>query len=56
MEQNNAIRDISVKNGKTEPEHDRTNKITCVPNKESNKPGYSPSLSISLCCVCVLDI
>ena len=44
MEQNNAIRDISVKNVMTEPEHDRTNKTICVPSKESNKPGHPANL------------
>ena len=24
----------------TEPEHDKTNKVTCVPSEDSNKPGH----------------
>ena len=27
-----------------EPLHDKTNKMTCTPNKDSDQPGYPPSL------------
>ena len=30
-------------------EHDKTNKITCVPSEDSDQPGHPPSL-IGLCC------
>ena len=27
-----------------EPPHDKTNKIGCAPNKDSDQPGHPPSL------------
>ena len=27
-----------------EPQHDKTNKMGCVPSKDSDHPGYPPSL------------
>ena len=27
-----------------EPQHDKTNKMTCVPSKDSDQPGHPPSL------------
>ena len=32
-----------------EQQHDKTNKMTHMPSKDSDQPGHSPSL-ISLCC------
>ena len=32
-----------------EPPHDKTNKMVCVPSKDTDQPGHPPSL-ISLCC------
>ena len=32
-----------------EPEHDKSNKITCTPSEDSDQPGHLASLS-SLCC------
>ena len=32
-----------------EPQHDKTNKMTCVPSKNSDQPGHPPTL-ISLRC------
>ena len=29
---------------KNEPQHDKTNKITCAPSENSDKPGHLPSL------------
>ena len=26
------------------PEHDKTNKMTCAPNEDSDQPGYPPIL------------
>ena len=27
-----------------EPPHDKTNKMACIPSKDSDKPGHLPSL------------
>ena len=27
-----------------EPQHDKTNKMTCVPSEDSDQPGHPPSL------------
>ena len=27
-----------------EPQHDKTNKMTCAPSEDSDQPGHSPSL------------
>ena len=32
-----------------EPEHDKTNKMTCAPSEDSDQPGHPLSLN-SLCC------
>ena len=29
---------------KIEPQHDKTNKMACVPSKDSDQPGHLPSL------------
>ena len=34
---------------KNEPQHNKTNKMTCAPSEDSDQPGDQPSL-ISLCC------
>ena len=34
--------DKSIK--RTEPGHDKTNKMSCVPSKDSDQPGHLPSL------------
>ena len=39
------LRDIK----KIEPEHDKTNKMTCSPGKDSDQPGHPPIL-ITLHC------
>ena len=38
---------------KVEPWHDKTNKMTCAPSKDSDQPGHSPSLMrvFALCSV-----
>ena len=36
----------------TEPAHDKTNKITCAPSKDSDQPGHPPSL-IRVFAVCL---
>ena len=28
-----------------EPQHDKTNKMTCAPSEDSGQPGYPPSLN-----------
>ena len=28
----------------TKPPHDKTNKVTCAPSKDSDQPGHPPSL------------
>ena len=33
-----------------EPEHDKTNKMTCGPSEDSDQPGHLPSL-VRLCCL-----
>ena len=33
----------------TEPEHNKTNNMTCAPSKDSDQPRHLSSL-ISLCC------
>ena len=37
---------LSLKNKTTtfEPTHDKTNKMACVPSKDSDQPGHLPSL------------
>ena len=32
-----------------EPLHDKTNKMTCAPNKDSDQPGHPPSLIMFVC-------
>ena len=29
---------------KFEPQHDKTNKMTCAPSEDSDQPGHSPGL------------
>ena len=41
-----------IKQKKKEPEHDKTNKITCVCSKDSDQPGHLPS-PISVFTVCI---
>ena len=38
--------------GTFEPPHDKTNKMACVPNEDSDQPGHPPSL-ISVFAVCM---
>ena len=35
-----------------EPLHDKTNKMTCAPSKDSDQPGHAPSL-IKVFAVCM---
>ena len=33
-----------------EPQHDKTNKMTCAPSKDSDQPGHPPSLIRDFVC------
>ena len=33
-----------MKVDKIEPDHDKTNKVACVPSEDSDQPGHLPSL------------
>ena len=35
---------MSMRTKPSEPPHDKTNRMTCVPSKDSDQPGHSPSL------------
>ena len=34
---------VPLEEGKIEPVHDKTNKMTCAPSEASDQPGYLPS-------------
>ena len=40
---NNVLNVLLIKI-QTEPPHDKTNKMTCAPSKDSDRPGHPPSL------------
>ena len=36
---------MNNKDAQSDPHHDKTNKITCLPSEDSDQPGHPPSLN-----------